>query len=68
MSQQKCQLLVLPPRAVSYLALIYFCKSKRTKGGQQGVIKRCLLSWLTKRAPSYMSPNAGGGGLRGLSQ
>ncbi len=29
-----------------------------------GVTKKCRLSWLTSSAP-YMSPNAGGGGLRG---
>jgi hypothetical protein len=37
-------------------------------GRSQGVTKRCRLSWLTNSALAYMSPNAGGGGLRGLSQ
>ncbi len=32
----------------------------------QGVTKRCRLSWLATIAPSYWSPNAGGGG-RGVS-
>ncbi len=44
-------------------------KSQDFKGPPQRVTKRCRLSWLTNIAPSYMSPNAGGGGkLRGLSQ
>ncbi len=35
----------------------------------QGVTKRCCLCWLTNCAlVLYMSPNAGGGELRGLSQ
>jgi hypothetical protein len=33
----------------------------------QEVTKRCRLSWLTNRRPSYMSPNEDGGG-GGLSQ
>ncbi len=32
-------------------------------GCEQGLTKRCGLSWLTNSAPSYMSPpNVGGGG------
>jgi hypothetical protein len=36
-------------------------------GHHLGITKRCRLSWLASGALVY-EPNAGGGGLRGLSQ
>ncbi len=42
------------------LCAVQYCAN--AVGLNQGVTKRCRLSWLTHIAPSYMSPNAGGGG------
>ncbi len=43
---------------------VMLMKQKKLKHFNQGVTKRCRLSWLTKNeAPSCMSPNAGGGGV-----
>ncbi len=60
---------------LSCFDLFLLFKSKRTKGGQHGVTKRCRLSWLTNSALVALvySLNGGGGvrhgkGLRGLSQ